>query len=295
MALSKTLENGLSEKINRTVSLASLHVLVIIQNMKTPFLSSPRNIIILLAILFACLIGAIWLLFGQNRLGAPGKPTANFQETGYIENRTNQQENGFFLLYEKPGAPALSVTLIFDNNSVCDIDLTSSCMEAVAENRLPPGLRVRVTGTLENGAVRVLTITAITNQEQFGIIRSVTPNNQNVLVEVDSVQFLSGEKAIEAVMTDFDCPRDKVYECVPSMNNDFYIRNTDSRTETYILTEDTNIRLFANPGSPVLETVSLSYFVEKAKDKNSLIISASPFSIKRDGVTLTELTQAYTP
>lgn len=104
---------------------------------------APIVILVVVGILVVVFVG-VWYLFsrigreaGPERRtefrvqpGEPGTPTpestqtleVNFFEAGNILNwdpETESYTEDWTLLYEKPGAPALSVKLIFDGNSVC--------------------------------------------------------------------------------------------------------------------------------------------------------------------------------
>src|SRR3989344_1654041 len=89
--------------------------------------------------------------------------------------------------------------------------------------------------------------TSINNGERFGLIRAVEQNNAGAVITIDEIEFLSGEAAVRAVMEDFNCPQNKVAECAPSMNNDFYLRNTDKTTRNYNITSSSAIKIFHNP------------------------------------------------
>lgn len=58
------------------------------------------------------------------------------------------------------------------------------------------------------------------------------------LVDFDTVEWLGGEEAIEVAMKDTGCIREEIAygNCVPSLNNNFYIRNKSDRITTLEIT-----------------------------------------------------------
>jgi len=222
----------------------------------------------------------------------------DFNQIGYLWDREPEIPNqGIFILYEEPGSPALSIQLTFDNQSACTfgersvpcLGLTPSIEEKIGEERM------FVEGIQQGEAVLVRNL-ALDREagRRFGFIRNVTENNQNVLVEIDSVEFLSGEEAIQAGIEDTDCTRENITDCIPSLNNDFYIRNLATTTEIYIANGDTKIKTFKNPGSPELEDIPMESLVSKFEDSDSSLTSY-PFKFILNGALLTELEEQYIP
>jgi hypothetical protein len=79
----------------------------------------------------------------------------NFDQRGYfVKDNPGLKPDVWYLIYEKPGAPALSVELIFDDKSVCVLaDKQGSCPDVF----LTRSSLTRVQGIVtENGAVRVI-------------------------------------------------------------------------------------------------------------------------------------------
>lgn len=255
--------------------------------------SRIRKVIVIVVAIAALLLLAFFV--GNSK---QENSNSNFGETGYIVDREPERFNeGIYLEYEKPGAPALSVPLVFDERSICTFggqDIQCIALNVTIDTATQ-GKRAFVTGVRDNDTVLVHTLEIVPLvPESFGLIRSVTQNGVNALVEIDSVEFLSGDAAVAAVMEDFNCARENVSDCAPSMNNDFYIRNSETSTVTYNLTPQTQIKIFKDPGSPVLTETDLATFIQKSKDVNSLITS-SPVMFRLDGATITLLEQQYTP
>ena len=222
----------------------------------------------------------------------------NFRETGYVkDNDPNNFGGGLVLVYEKPGAPALVVDLVLNEKSYCTFGEQSIlCMAlSVTIETALEGRRVLVEGAREGDQVFVRNLEIIEEaKKRFGLIQSVRENNQNVLVEMDEVEFLSGEEAIEAGIEDTECDRENIYDCIPSMNNDFYIRNVETSTEVYILTDNSEIVLFQSPGSPELEGVTLEEFIRQSKDEGRFVM-AYPYAYFLDGATIVKLEEQYVP
>ncbi len=76
-----------------------------------------------------------------------------FSEKGNIV----EQSDGWFLVYEKPGAPGLTVKLNFAENSVCKLPDTNQC----DSDKFEQGMRVEVKGEKENNRLNVNKLTNI--------------------------------------------------------------------------------------------------------------------------------------
>ncbi|MFH1566122.1 MAG: hypothetical protein ABIB98_02920 [bacterium] len=85
----------------------------------------------------------------------------NFTETGEIINwdsRTESYTENWTLLYAKPGNPAISVKLIFNETSLCDLGEGGKVCD---ESKFNNGDRARVEGNKNNGEVTVITLTKL--------------------------------------------------------------------------------------------------------------------------------------
>lgn len=257
-----------------------------------------KNKIILAAILVILAGAALYWSKARPGNSGIGPENINFSKTGYISDREPEKFNtGLSIVYEEPGAPGLSVVLRLDENSICNLsDRDILCMAlSVTWEDVFVGKRATVEGVENGGEVLVKKIIIETEpRSRFGFLRSVKENNQNVLIEIDEVEFLSGEEAISAGIEDTGCGRENISDCIPSMNNDFYIRNKDVGTEVYIADPDTKIRIFKNPGSPVLEEAALDRLVSQFKEPQSFL-TAYPFKFTLDGAMIIELEEQYIP
>lgn len=81
-----------------------------------------------------------------------------FDETGNLTfNSPGASPETWYLVYEEPGAPALTAELAFTQESVCNLQSgTTTCPEGLA-----PGMRVRVIGKVRDNIVRTETMTEI--------------------------------------------------------------------------------------------------------------------------------------
>lgn len=88
--------------------------------------------------------------------GISGRTQApNFSRTGTLTGSATQ---GWTLVYEESGQPALNSKVIFDNSSLClDSQGLISCTLVNWES----GTRMRIEGFEENGTVRVYNLTVL--------------------------------------------------------------------------------------------------------------------------------------
>lgn len=121
----------------------------------------------------------------------------------------------------------------------------------------------------------------------FGLIRKVEGNT----LVIDEVEFLSGEEARRLAAEDTDCPISKVEECVPSLNNDFYIRNKDTHVQVYVLGQSVSVSILPNPGSPDLASTSVASFLREFPR----IGIALPFMFEQENGLIVSAVEQYTP
>ncbi len=213
-----------------------------------------------------------------------------FSQTGYV----SQQGDTLSLVYETPGAPGLFKKLVFDEESICMISGEAFlCESGQVDKEEFVGREVFVEGVEDQDSVIVKNIAIQKESERiFGFVNEVVENNQNVLVHINTIEFLSGDEALQKALEDTDCTIETITDCVPSMNNNFYIRDIEQENEVYILTQESSIRVFQSPGSPTLKEVSLEGFLEASKDDS---FGSYPVMIIPDGATILELEQQYLP
>lgn len=88
----------------------------------------------------------------------PKTPEINFTETGNLLNWDSQTESyidDWTLLYEKPGNPAISVKLVFNDGSLCDF---GEGIKVCDKSKLNNGDRAMVEGSRNNGEVTVINL-----------------------------------------------------------------------------------------------------------------------------------------
>ena len=78
-------------------------------------------------------------------------------------------------------------------------------------------------------------------EKQIGYIKAIYTKNNKEYLDIDYVQYLTGDEAIEAVEEDGECPAD-IYPdpsyCIP---NGFYIRNQNPKIRTFEILKNVEI------------------------------------------------------
>src|SRR3989344_8547845 len=115
-----------------------------------------------------------------------------------------------------------------------------------------------------------------------GFIREVREEQDGIVLVIDRIQILSGEEAVSAVMEDMSCSREHVAECVPSMNDDFYIRRLGDTVRSHVAA-DARVQIMENPGSPVLTDISITEFPMRYRDRHLLLWQLPFHFLERDG------------
>jgi len=222
----------------------------------------------------------------------------DFSFVGYLPNPSDGSiMDGATFVYETPGAPAQTVPLIFDGKSICTFNQQSSpcALLSASAKALIGEKRAFIEGIRTDKGVLVRNI-ALDKEENrmFGYIRSLRDNNANMLIDVDEVEFLFGEEALEASVQDTGCPPDTIEDCAPSMSNNFYISNPSEEIQTLLLLPETKIRIFKNVGAPDLEEVDLGEFAQRYAPQKELM-HLYPFAIVLDGASVVSLEEQYLP
>ena len=114
------------------------------------------------------------------------------------------------------------------------------------------------------------------------------------IIDIDDIEFLSGEKAIQKGTEDTGCTREQISDCIPSMNNDFYIRNIDKSTKSYEVTSTAVIHVMENSGSPDLSTTTFTTFIAEYPNKEKHF-GDQPFSFEVKDNVISKITEQYTP
>lgn len=132
----------------------------------------PVIVIAILSVIIAGVSYGAYRFFNQNSVSLPAKqtelpivspktPEINFTETGELLNwdsRTESYLDEWTLLYAKPGNPAISVRLIFNEESLCDF---GEGMKVCDKSKFNNGDRVMVKGSRKNDEITVINLTKL--------------------------------------------------------------------------------------------------------------------------------------
>ncbi len=112
-------------------------------------MNTSRILSIIVLVLVLAALGYAAYYFSSNQDTPPAEITVNFTQVGTtIRNNPGFKPDVWYLSYEKPGQPALSVELDFNSVAAPYIDLTV-------------GQRVEVKGMLHDSVVVVQSITPV--------------------------------------------------------------------------------------------------------------------------------------
>lgn len=154
------------------------------------------------------------------------------------------------------------------------------------------GVVVWVTGPTQKVSQESL---FIDNGSFVGYINAIRSTGGQHFLSIDAIEFLSGEEAFAAIQTDLGCDRKRAAECVPSMNNDFYIRNLTQESKEYSVAPAAVIRYQPNPGSPELKTAtSFTEFLTAYRNTDTFMWQL-PFRIDVASGSVRQLVQQYVP
>lgn len=128
-----------------------------------------------------------------------------------------------------------------------------------------------------------------------GYISAIRSAGEQYFLSIDAIEFLSGEEAFAAIEDDLGCSKDRAAECVPSMNNDFYIRNLVQEIKEYAIASNVSVQYQPNPGSPDLKTaVSFAEFLAAYRNTDTFMWQL-PFRIEVASGSIKQLVQQYVP
>src|SRR4030043_265891 len=131
------------------------------------------KVLVIVLVILAALV-AIFVFFWGRTPEEEMLPQIDFEKTGNLVNNWPGMElDVWFLIYEGPGAPAVSAKLIFNDKSVC---LSGSDQSICDENSFSQGERVDVKGVQRENGVYV---SELRRQEaQFRTIRLYYYNSE---------------------------------------------------------------------------------------------------------------------
>jgi hypothetical protein len=128
----------------------------------------------------------------------------------------------------------------------------------------------------------------------YGRILEIERVGDDLALSVDEVEFLSGEEAVIKGMIDTGCSRGEIEDCIPSLNNDFYIRNPDPSVRKYTLSPSSRMTILESPGGPTQVSSTISQFELHYRDSGNLM-NKLPFLLRSESDTVVSLEQQYLP
>lgn len=132
-------------------------------------------------------------------------------------------------------------------------------------------------------------------EEQTGYIKAVYEKNKKRYLDIDYIQQFTGEDAIEEAMKDTGCGKEKIYECVASLNNGFYIKNQDSLIRTFEISPISQIKI-----QPIKGLINVSYEEFKKgflprEATGHFLYEITPFIIEINNGVVQKIIEQYIP
>jgi len=167
----------------------------------------------------------------------------NFEETGTIldwDAATETYTGKWRLLYDKPGVNAITVSLIFNDKSLCKTEgKDKPCSEVTFKNS--DGAKVK--GVKVDGGILVRMMelpvrgSNSKNEKQIGYIKKVYDKDGKKYMDIDYIQWLNGVAAEKAIEEDGHCRNEN--DCTP--DNGYYIRNQNPQIRTLEIYKNADI------------------------------------------------------
>jgi len=136
-----------------------------------------------------------------------------------------------------------------------------------------------------------------TVEKQIGYIKNVYEKDGKRYLDIDYVQYLSGEEAIKAMKEDGKCPAD-IYpdptQCIP---NGYYIRNQNPKIRTFEISKDAEIsRTTAfEYSSSGIKIINYNEFKNLFAARDSYFKSTIPFHIEILNDVVVKITEQFIP
>lgn len=111
---------------------------------------------------------------------------------------------------------------------------------------------------------------------------------ETATVTVDPVEWLTGEGAVRAVAQDTECEIENAEDCMPSLANNFYIRNEYREEITYTVSPGAQVYLQDN----AQETPAT---LEELVSRRSEYAMPFPVRIDRRGSVVLRIAEVYLP
>jgi hypothetical protein len=131
-------------------------------------------------------------------------------------------------------------------------------------------------------------------REFYGRILEIERVGEELVLSVDEVEFLSGEEAVIKGMIDTGCSRGEIADCIPSLNNDFYIRNPDPAVRSFALSPSARLTILESPGGPRQVSSTISQFELHYRDSGNFM-NKLPFLFRSEGDMIVSFEEQYLP
>lgn len=131
-------------------------------------------------------------------------------------------------------------------------------------------------------------------EKQIGYIKSVYTKGNKEYLDIDYIQWLTGEEGIDAAIEDEECTRRE--DCLP---NGFYIRNQNPKIRTFEISSNVEVRMQTLSWAPDGNfnfNESISY--ERFKDvfsRNVRSLQELLYNITIQNSVITKIVQQYVP
>lgn len=133
--------------------------------------------------------------------------------------------------------------------------------------------------------------------DKIGYIRNVYANNNIKYIEIDYIQWLQGDEALQAMYEDGECTGMKD-DCF--VTNDYYIRNPDTKTTTLKLSQKTSFimqtyKMLERGDMTVNEKISYSNFASIFTNSEESSAKFAPYHLTIKNGIVTEVLEQYVP
>lgn len=132
-------------------------------------------------------------------------------------------------------------------------------------------------------------------EKQIGYIKSVYDKNGKRYLDIDYIQWFSGEDAIQEAIKDTSCSREKIYDCVASLNNGFYIKNQNPQIRIFEISSVVQIRAFQGG---IIKDISYEEFKKgfyPSESPSHYAFENIPFHIEILNGVVVKITEQYLP
>lgn len=197
------------------------------------------------------------------------------------------------LTFETMKKLILLVVLLIAGNFLYNKYLKGNDLSSAADAlKLLETMQTNLSSSTPNPSATSTTPTEGRTLVYFG---SVSQSGLSAVVEADEIEMFNGDQATEAAMKDTGCSKEKVIGCAPTLNNNFYIRNSATTTKKYTVTLSTEVYLISSTDTSKLEKVSLLQLKERYEAGGLSGLRSSPFWITLQGTKIVKVEEQYIP